>query len=197
MIVQGKVWGETSPIFTHNNIELHYVKINAGGYCSKHLHKHKYNRFTMIRGKLKVTIWNEYANETLEDVSIISAGQECTVPPGKYHRFEALENCELLEIYWVDLDCNDIVRADHGGMQGAPQTNICTEATRKNDSARNLGSNQGIVQAHDKECLCTQCWWKRTNRDHSREPAKRDFPLATDFLGEPQGFIPFTQESQR
>lgn len=129
MIIQGKTWGQTSPIFNHNNTEIHYVKINAGGYCSKHFHKHKFNRFVMLSGQLKVTIWNEYANgEFLEDVTIIDAGFETTIPPGKYHRFEAMTDCILLEIYWVDLITDDIVRADHGGMKNAQKANISSKA---------------------------------------------------------------------
>jgi mannose-6-phosphate isomerase-like protein (cupin superfamily) len=145
MIKQGKVWGETSPLFSHNNVELHYAKINKGGYCSKHCHKHKSNRFIVLSGALKVTIWNEYCDETLEDVSILGAGEECTVPPGKYHQFEALENCVILEVYWVDLDQNDIVRKNHGGMaKNEASTNLCNEGVKAVPAGKN-GSDQAAL----------------------------------------------------
>ncbi len=117
MIIQGKVWGYTSPLFNKNNVEMHLMHIKKGGYCSKHFHKSKFNRFVVTHGKLKITIWKDYGNETiLEDITIISSGEECTVNPGDFHRFEALEDTEALEIYWVSLLENDIVREDQGGV---------------------------------------------------------------------------------
>lgn len=126
MIIQGKVWGHTSPLYNQNNVELHLVHINKGGFCSRHMHKFKFNRFVVISGKLKVTIWKDYGLTTLEDVSILNASQECTVPPGYFHKFEALEDTLALELYWVELTVDDIVRADHGGIYEA-QTNIIPE----------------------------------------------------------------------
>lgn len=119
MKIQGKVWGDTSPLFDKNNVEIHYVNIVKGGYCSKHKHESKFNRFVILKGKLKVTIWKEYANEILEDITYIGAGDECTVPPGDFHKFEAIDDTVLLEIYWVELSKNDIVRLDHGGIFNA------------------------------------------------------------------------------
>jgi hypothetical protein len=58
---------------------------------------------------------------------------QCTVPPGDFHRFEALEDTQALEIYWVDLKENDIVREDHGGLKiNETQTDLCDESKRKN-----------------------------------------------------------------
>jgi len=121
MNVQGKVWGNTCQLFNRNNVELHYVNINAGGYCSKHLHRFKFNKFVVLSGKLKVTVWNG----ALEDVTILLGNQECTVPPNTLHRFEALEDTLALEIYWTELDANDIVRIDTGGTtKDAPSPDI-------------------------------------------------------------------------
>lgn len=117
---QGKVWGETSDIFNKNNVEIHVVNIKKGGYCSKHKHLFKFNRFVMLSGKLKVTIWKNYNNGcSLEDVTVIKQGEQCTVPPNEYHRFEALEDCTALEIYWCELNGADIVRLDIGGIYEA------------------------------------------------------------------------------
>ena len=43
---QGKVWGQTQPLFNKNNVEIHRIETNKGGYCSKHKHefKHKNRR---------------------------------------------------------------------------------------------------------------------------------------------------------
>jgi tellurite resistance-related uncharacterized protein len=117
MIIQGKVWGHTTPLFNRNNVELHIAEIKKGGYCSKHAHKFKYNRFIVLKGSLKVTIWKDYGNGTsLEDISHLGVSQECTVNPGDFHKFEALEDTTVLEVYWVELNENDIVRLDQGGV---------------------------------------------------------------------------------
>lgn len=115
MNIQGKVWGHTKCLFSKNNVEIHEVHIVKGGFCSKHKHSTKYNRFIVKRGQLKITIWKSYANETLEDVTVLNPNMECTVAPQDYHMFEALEDTEALEIYYTELDSDDIVRETHGG----------------------------------------------------------------------------------
>lgn len=124
MIIQGKIWGYTSPIFNKNNVEVHIAEVRKGGYCSKHLHKYKYNRFIVLKGKLQVSIWKNYKDEMIEDISILKDSQECTVAPNEYHKFMALENTTVLEIYWVQLCESDIMREDHGGMMNETETDI-------------------------------------------------------------------------
>lgn len=124
MIIQGKAWGETSPLFNKNNVEVHFIKIKKGGFCSRHKHKHKFNKFIVIDGSLKITAWKDYAKTTLEDVTVIESNQECTIPPGEYHKFEALKETTALEIYWVELSENDIERADVGGCLDATNNPI-------------------------------------------------------------------------
>jgi len=142
MIIQGKVWGHTTPLFNKNNVELHIAQIKQGGYCSKHLHKFKYNRFIVLKGKLRVTIWKNYGTECLQDVSILEASQECTVPPGDFHQFEALEDTTALEVYWVELSENDITRFDHGGMchEKAPDQSITVARTTAANAKAHLYS---------------------------------------------------------
>lgn len=115
MIVQGKVWGHTKPLFLKNNVEIHHLHIQKGGYCSVHKHISKFNRFIVLKGKLKVTVRKHYVTEILEDVTILEPNMETTVPPGDFHMFEALEDTECLEIYWVELNSNDIERITYGG----------------------------------------------------------------------------------
>ena len=111
--VQGKVWGNTRPLFLKNNVEIHRIEANAGGYCSKHCHEHKYNLFFVECGKLKITAWkNDY---DLIDETIISDGQATVVPPGEYHTFEAIEDTVAYEIYRVELLEKDITRENCGG----------------------------------------------------------------------------------
>lgn len=122
MNIQGKAWGFTKPIFNKNNVEIHDLFIHKGGYCSKHKHNSKFNKFIVKKGVLKVSIWKNYGADVLEDVTILTENSECTVPPGDFHSFEALEDTEALEIYWVELRTDDIERTNHGGRKNPLQT---------------------------------------------------------------------------
>jgi quercetin dioxygenase-like cupin family protein len=111
--IQGKVWGDTQCLFFKNNVEIHRINTNKGGYCSKHKHDYKFNAFYIERGKMKITAWkNDY---DLVDETIIEDQQMTVVPPREYHMFEALEDTVAYEIYWVDLPKKDIIRDNHGG----------------------------------------------------------------------------------
>lgn len=113
MKVQGKIWGKTFDLFRKNNVEVHYIEVLQGGFCSKHTHQAKYNTFIILEGELLITVWkNDMADET-----ILNAGQEYTVAPGDYHMFEANLDTKALEIYHVELDQNDIIRANVGGIK--------------------------------------------------------------------------------
>ena len=111
--LQGKVWGNTRPLFFKNKVEIHRIEAKDCGFCSKHCHEYKHNLFFVESGKLQVTVWkNDY---NLIDDTIISAGEATTVPPKEYHSFMALEDTVAFEIYWVELLEKDILREDCGG----------------------------------------------------------------------------------
>ena len=109
---QGKFWGKTSCFYVSETSEVHYIEAVKGGYCSRHHHEKKWNRFVVLEGKLKVIL---YKNDG-EDETILTDGMFSDEPPMIDHRFEVLENTKALEVYWVDsLDPTDIVRKDTGG----------------------------------------------------------------------------------
>lgn len=116
MDVAGKVWGLTSHIFGKNNVSIHRIEIEPGGFCSKHTHEHKYNMFFLESGELEIHIWkNDY---DLVDVTTLSrTGDYTTVKPGEYHMFKSVsaKPCIVYEIYWTELDEGDIKRENHGG----------------------------------------------------------------------------------
>lgn len=112
--IQSKFWGETQSIFVGPHSETHFLKIREGGYCSEHKHKKKWNRFFLISGRLKVIIFRENG----EDVTILTHGQFTDVPPGCFHKFEAVEDSQCLEIYWIDsINTCDIERRTEGGIK--------------------------------------------------------------------------------
>ncbi len=111
---QGKVWGITQLLFAFNGIECHRIHAIKGGYCSKHSHKHKWNRFIVLSGQLVVRLFHGLGKI---DETILASGHVTDVPPGVLHQFEALEDTEALEIYWTVLEADDIDRESEGGVR--------------------------------------------------------------------------------
>lgn len=112
---QGKIWGDTRLVFARNDIEVHFLHVKEGSYCSKHCHDAKWNRFLVITGKLKVMQYPE-GSDGPDDFIMLKRSEITDIPPKVWHRFEAVEDVVALEIYWVVLEAGDIVRQDHGGI---------------------------------------------------------------------------------
>ena len=113
---QGKVWGNTQLVFARNDVEAHAIVVNRGGYCSRHKHWSKWNRFIVLCGKLVVRTFEQGESKFMEDETTLTAGQITDVPPGTLHEFQALEDCVAIEMYWVELDPRDIERQTVGGI---------------------------------------------------------------------------------
>lgn len=109
----GKVWGLTELIHSNGVLEFHRIEAKKGGFCSKHLHEHKWNGFFVESGKLSIKVWkNDY---DLIDETILEAGDFTQVKPGEFHSFEALEDSIAFELYWAEFNHNDIIRESVGG----------------------------------------------------------------------------------
>ena len=114
MSLQGKVWGSTELLLNRGNVEVQRLEIKKNGYCSKHKHNAKYNMFYVEEGSLQIEVWkNDY---DLCDITTLKKGQSTIIPPREYHKFTALKDCTVYEIYWVELETHDIEREDCGGM---------------------------------------------------------------------------------
>jgi mannose-6-phosphate isomerase-like protein (cupin superfamily) len=109
---ENKIWGETALIWMGNNSEVHRIKVDAGGYCSKHYHKTKFNLFFVESGELVIDVWNDNG---IVDKTVLKDGESTAVPPGVFHKFTATKDTQALEVYWVHLKTDDIVREDTGG----------------------------------------------------------------------------------
>lgn len=110
---QGKVWGTTQLAFAWNGVEAHSIFVKRGGYCSRHSHKNKWNRFVVLSGRLAIRL---YHDGQTPDETIIGNGQVSDVSPEVMHEFEALEDTMAMELYWTVLDAGDIDR--HGTVGG-------------------------------------------------------------------------------
>ena len=108
----GKIWGETSLLFSLNNVEIHRIEVKEGGVCSLHSHTHKWNLFFVEKGLLEIEVHkNDYA---LIDKTVLGNLDMMKVAPGEKHRFRALADTVAYEIYWCTLDSADIQRDDVG-----------------------------------------------------------------------------------
>jgi len=117
-IIEGKVWGNTVPLLQSSCIEIHKIMVDAGGYCSKHTHQSKVNAFYVIEGRLEIHRWKSY---DLVDVTVLHSGDMSIVPAGEPHMFKAITPVEALEIYWAELDHDDIQRDTVGGCDKTPR----------------------------------------------------------------------------
>lgn len=111
-MISGKVWGSTVAVEMNPFAEMHHARFSAGKRCSRHVHRFKWNGFYVLSGKLLVRVWQPSG---LVDETILIAGQYTKVAPGIPHRFEGIEDGEVIELYWPELDHSDIVRDDCGG----------------------------------------------------------------------------------
>ena len=109
----GKVWGQTTKIFSTPFVEFHRIVVLAGYRCSKHKHEHKWNAFYVEQGKLRVHVFKR--DYDLVDETELGKGDFMVVRPGEYHYFVGLEDVLAFEIYYPEALSEDIVREVAGG----------------------------------------------------------------------------------
>jgi quercetin dioxygenase-like cupin family protein len=107
----GKIWGKNILVFNNNNVQINQIYIKKGGRCSKHKHNHKNNIFFVQSGRLLVEQWT---TEGLVDSTILTSEEKMEISSQVTHRFTALEDTTALEIYYLDIEENDIIREDVG-----------------------------------------------------------------------------------
>ena len=118
MILEGKIWGHTSPIFSANNVEIHRIEGKKGGISSIHKHQSKQSMLFVESGIIKIAIIkNDYH---LTDETILKAGQSTIISIEEWHNFEIIEDAICYEIYWVTLDPHDIIRKNCGSYKPEP-----------------------------------------------------------------------------
>ncbi len=92
------------------------LAIEKGKRLSLQYHREKDESMLVIRGRLRLELENETGVlETFE----LDVGEGRRILPGRRHRFEALEDCELVEVSTPELD--DVVRLedDFGRTSGS------------------------------------------------------------------------------
>ena len=111
-----EIWAET------NRYLGKILSIRRGERLSLQLHRKKDESIYVLRGRLKLTL--ETAAGVLEDEEL-EPGDARRVLPGRRHRFEAIEDTELVEVSTPEID--DVVRLQddygRGGDTGPASKN--------------------------------------------------------------------------
>jgi len=102
-----KVWGSREELFKNDNVLVTLLRLNAGTYSSFHNHKSKTDKFTLIRGEVKI---NTELGET-----ILKEGQSLVIDPPLLHQFIVEKDSIMIEISYSTLDLEDINRIYQGG----------------------------------------------------------------------------------
>jgi len=115
--VEAKVWGENIDICERPDVQISFIRVNSGGFCSIHQHKSKSNSFFITRGKVKLIVWWDGIDKSATSV-VLNKNQWFYVQAGVYHQFEALEYSEVIEIYHSGgVLKKDIKRITQGGIR--------------------------------------------------------------------------------
>jgi mannose-6-phosphate isomerase len=90
------------------------IAITAGRRLSLQYHDHKDESIYVIRGRLRLHLEDDAGAMTLRE---LGPGDFARVPVGRRHRFEAVDDVELIEVSTPELD--DVIRVeDDFGREG-------------------------------------------------------------------------------
>jgi len=108
-----KSWGYRYSVHNFGGCQVDICCIKKGGYSSWHHHLYKFNRFIVLDGKLEIYLAGTKLPYLIGDGFNI---RKFDVKPGIIHKFKALTNVQLLEVYYTVCSDKDIVRQDKGGV---------------------------------------------------------------------------------
>lgn len=106
-----KPWGIAECIFKNSVTEIWRNDILSGGESSGgkfHFHKLKYNQFYLEDGTLELYLFTSNSEE--KKIVLTGDNPHFIVFPRVRHRFKAVEECILYEIYWTYCSPKDIKR---------------------------------------------------------------------------------------
>lgn len=90
------------------------IHIDAGQRLSLQLHREKDESILVVRGRLRLHSGPDEGSVTSR---ILEEGEAAHIPPGMVHRFEAVDDTDLVEVSTPQLD--DVVRLqDDYGREG-------------------------------------------------------------------------------
>ena len=90
------------------------IAITAGRRLSLQYHEQKDESILVLRGRLRLHLEDEAGTMTVRE---LGPGDSARIPVGRRHRFEAVDDVELIEVSTPELD--DVVRIeDDFGREG-------------------------------------------------------------------------------
>jgi quercetin dioxygenase-like cupin family protein len=95
--------------------------IRAGGYSSIHRHDWQSNAFHLLEGRLLVSTYAESLGLPILDERFeLRAGDSVVISPRRLHKFLALTDCRLVEVYVAvaghEAKAEDIIRFTDNGV---------------------------------------------------------------------------------
>lgn len=112
-----KHWGWTRPIAESPEESLHELKVEAGGYCSIHVHEYRSNVFYVQEGKVSVVWLNK--DRSVWSERILTPSKKLEIPAGVWHMFKAWTDGAMFERYLPAnngrVRSSDIRRHNEGG----------------------------------------------------------------------------------
>ena len=83
------------------------LAVRAGRRLSLQFHNQKDESIYLVRGHLRLTLESDVGElEVIE----LAPGEARRIPPGRRHRFEAVDDCEIVEVSTPELE--DVVRLE-------------------------------------------------------------------------------------
>ena len=109
-----KPWGAATFLDVGPYHEVLCIFVKPGGFCSKHEHATKINKFCVLSGILRVRWW---IGDQIK-CSVLGPGEAITIPAGGPHQFEAEKETNAIEVYFPRFAAaeRDIIRWEMGGL---------------------------------------------------------------------------------
>lgn len=114
-----KIWGKARHVFSDPQAAVSVLRTEKGGYCSRHFHSQRVNRFIVETGIIEVVEYDPSGEREIARARL-EAGDVHDVEAGVVHRFEVIEPGVVVEVYFPSrptdrVSHDDIVRIDLGG----------------------------------------------------------------------------------
>jgi len=126
--IESKLWGVSQLIYRDHWSELFELRIQAGGYSSRHHHKLKMNAFWIQEGQLDILLYEaveqvDGSKIRIEKYTLLPEQAPYCIAVNDQHRFFARTPVVCYEWYKAipgyQLTNDDIFRVDLGGIQKA------------------------------------------------------------------------------
>lgn len=146
-----KPWGEELIWAETERYAGKILRVRAGCRLSLQLHRWKDESLYLARGRMVLELVDERGTER----RCLEPGATARIRPGQIHRFEAIEDCEILEVSTPELD--DVVRlsddwgragiAEGQGEQAGDVVQPAKIAPRGEEAGRNTEDTAGMGAA--------------------------------------------------